>query len=179
MAITPRQAQACPPRERGPTHQRPALSLVEVVLAMLIVSVTLVSAMALVPSMQRGSAELADRALAEGLAADLAAEIASTPFESSLGAPVSNANRLGFVAVDHYHGWSAAPPVTREGNHIDGAARLSRRVSVEAVELDTLEPATITSEDSGVRIVTVHVAQDGIELASHVIIRTRAGWEAR
>jgi Tfp pilus assembly protein PilV len=154
--------------------------MVEVVIAMFIVSVTVVSALSLVPTIQRGSVELGDRGVATCLAAQLTAEIATTPFESSTPQEVADAlGRAGFDDVDHFHNWSSTPPEMPDGSPIAGAEGLTRRVTVVMVDPETLDPVPANASETGVRIVTVYIERAGAEVARHVSIRSRAGWEAR
>ena len=159
---------------------RTGLSMVETVIAMFIVSVTVVSALALVPAIKRGEGELQDRALASALASQMIAEVRLVPFESDTTKAEADAlGREGFDDVDHFDGWSASPPEEPDGTEIDWAAGFTRRVAVVMVSRDRLDPVGSGSADTGVRVVTVTIERSGGELATHRCVRTLAGWEAR
>jgi len=160
-------------------NARRALTLVEVVLATVVVGVMMAGALATVSASQRASRAQADQALAQLLAQDLLDEIMALPYADAsdtavISGPalteVATGNRSLFNDVNDYNGWSEAPPRRRDGTGIAGADNLSRRVGVDFLTPNAWTTPSVT--DQGVARITVSVMRGGGTIATAVGIRT-------
>lgn len=166
-------------RHRRPSF-RPAFSLVEVAVAVGLISVLLVSVMNTARGMALSRQRSADTTRAEWLAAQLAAEIVALPYHdpNNLGtglgpvaAQLAPGNRSLFDDVGDYHNLNDAPPRTKAGTALAGFSHWSRTVSVEFLDLSTLAP---TSTDQGLKRITITVLRGRDRLAQSVLIRSSA-----
>jgi len=160
--------------------RRAAFTLVEVVVAMLLVSVLLVAALSTVGASRAGQRHTLDQSLAANLAQNLLEEVSGQAYEDPDGSSgfgpepdEPTHTRATFDDVDDYAGWAASPPTLPDGVAIDGAHRFRREVSVNYADL-TRPDQTVTS-DSGAKRVTVTVSMEGRILARATAIRSRSG----
>ena len=113
---------------RGRASRR-AFSLIEVVVATMIMGILLVAAMRTVGNSIRAGTSTADQCKACWLAQELMSEILTARYADPGEAPVlgpeaseTDGTRIGFDDVDDYHGWIASPPQDRDGTPIPDRA---------------------------------------------------------
>ncbi|MBU0617196.1 MAG: type II secretion system GspH family protein [Planctomycetes bacterium] len=163
---------------RGPTSRR-GLTLVEMVISMVLVSVMLVAALHTVGASQLGQRKVHSRREGHLLAQDLVSEILwqeyADPVEGldSFGlsaAEAATANRSLFDDVDDYDGWSASPPQDKTGTeypNLDGWQR-----SVAVAWTDPTDFSLDVGDNQGAKRITVTVMQDGVVVAELVALKT-------
>ena len=158
---------------------RRGLTLVEVVVSTLIVAMMTVAALNALGAATRSSTSTANRAIAVGLAEDLAAEIVNAAYKEPVASPVFgpegsevNGPRSAFNDVDDYNGWSEQPPKTKTGTSLTDRADWRRRVVVERVVPATPTQTTPGSTDQGAKRVHVIVEYDGQHVLAQIVIRT-------
>ena len=171
------------PPDPRPAHRPPrrnAFSLVEVVVAMMLVSLLLVAALSTVGASRVGQRQALDEALAANLAHSLLEEVMGRAYEDTAAdnrfgteTGESTQTRAAFDDVDDYHKWSAAPPVHADGTAINGAHRLRREVAVLYVKPDN--PNQTAASPTDAKRVTVTVSLEGRTLAQATAVRTRSG----
>lgn len=93
----------------------------------------------------------------------------------SLSTPGGNPSRASFDAIDDYDGWTASPPIARDGSVIPGYLGWQQRVAVELATLATPNGAEAGAE-TGLKRVTVVITRDGREISRMVALRSGA-WE--
>lgn len=165
---------------KAPTLRR-GFSLLEVVVATLIVGVMMVAALESLGALARGRSYIAERSRGWTLAQDMMAEVLDrhyeepddTPSFGTEGAEASG-NRSDYDDTDDYHGWVASPPQSKDGTVMSNLTGWERRVTVERVKADSLH--AVTSSDQGVRRITVEVRRDGATIVTLVTFRTKA-WQ--
>ena len=158
---------------------RRAFSLVEVLIATIIMGLLLVTAMRTVGSSIRAEIANADGciglSLAQGLMSEVMAAKYAEPGETPAFGPEASetgGTRSGFDDVDDYHLWNASPPRNRDGTEIPHRAGWQRSVIVEYVDAHDLTTAVGT--DQGVKRITVAVKRNDDTVAELVGIRTSA-----
>ena len=160
-------------------HMRAGFTMVEAVVATLIVSGLLVAALNSVGAARSGDIKNAERRVALVLARDLMAEILEQHYadpDYGLGsfglasAEIGDGSRALWEDVDDYDGWSASPPQEKDGTPMDWASRYGRAVTVQWVEPTDL--ATIQSSETGAKLITVTVTHDDLELVTLTAVRT-------
>lgn len=163
------------------------MTLVEAVMAMLIVSVMLVAALNLVSASRMSEMTLADQNTGYALAEDLMAEVLNQAYADPVNGstdfgPSSTEDDPGdrslFDDVDDYDGWSASPPESKDGIEMAEFTGWSRSVEVMRVALDDLNSEEVS--DSGVKRIVVTVSHGGRVAATLVAYRTsgwQTGWE--
>jgi hypothetical protein len=126
---------------------------------------------------------VADRAAADALAAQMAAEILALPYwspvyHSGMGPNSEEAaagDRSKFDDVDDYHNWSTTPPEHKNGTAMTDHAGLTRSVKTPWVD-----PSDLTTErnyETGVKRITVQVKRGDVVLAERIVIKTVAWTE--
>lgn len=160
------------------TPGRRAFTLIEAALSVLIVGIMLTAALRTLSATRRADALFASRARGLALAEDLMAEILEHPYEDpgglSFGLETGEVatDRTTFDDVDDYHGWTSSPPVSRDGDPIDGATGFTRSVTVERVRRS--DPSLTVASDRGVKRITVTVLRGEAQVARLTAWRTRA-----
>lgn len=159
------------------------VTLVETALSIVLVGGVFIAAMTAVGASKTGQGFVADRAKARHLAQDLMTEILVLPYEEPDDAPIrgresgeSGLDRSVLDDIDDYDALDDDPLRSRDGIEKTVLAGWSRGVTVDYVEAADVTTTSLT--DQGVKRITVRVRKDGVELASLVAIRTRAGSEA-
>jgi len=152
-------------------------TLIEAVMSILIVGLMLVAALNTVGAAKLSQHKHHEAVLGPMLAEDLLAEILGQAYEE----PVDTAgfglegedptSRATWDDVDDYHGWSATPPVNRDGSEVAGAEGWTRKVSVRWVEQDSLSPSNTAT---GLKQVDVEVIHNGRTVAALTALRTYA-----
>ena len=174
--MTPRHADITRSRAR-PTR---GFSLIEAVIATLIVSILTVAALTAIPAVVEGRVRSARLTEALALAQDLMAEIDAQPWADPtvptgpLG-PGPAIGRAQFDDCDDYLNWSESPPQERDGTDMVGYDNWSRSVTVEFVSVSAPEGPAVGS--SRLKRVTITVAFRGATLVRLVRLRS-AGWDA-
>jgi hypothetical protein len=165
---------------------RRCFSLVESMLAMVLASGVLLSALSVTGASARAESYLAQRAIGAGLVSEVMAEVLATRFEQpgqvgSFGRNASEGlavSRSGLNDVDDFHGWEESPPMDH-----DGAARADLtgwRVDVRVERVSLAQPGgQAVAYDSRVKRVTVTATHNGKLLATQSAIRTGAWDDAR
>ena len=154
-------------------------TLVEVVLAMVVISVMLTAALRVTGASVMAQTASADRLRAVGLAQDLMAEIVSKKYADPVSLGIWGpeltevlAGRTAFNDVDDYSGYSESPPKDRSGSVIAGCTGWRRSVAVSWVIL--ADPASTSVFDSGLKRITVTVSRNGKSLARLSALRSAA-----
>lgn len=162
---------------------RRAFTLIESVLATLVLSVLVVVALDAVGRVGVARQDLADRALAQGLAEALAAEIQARAYRDpdadngKIGVDKNDGGSHGtFNDVDDYHGLDERPPTDDRGVAL-GSKAWRRWVKVEWVKADGAGGLTTSDADTGLKRITVVVEHAGREASRLVVLRSE-GWDA-
>ena len=137
-------------------------SLIEAVIAMVLVSVMLTAALRTVASARVSMASTAERARGAALAERLMTEILALPFEDpqspgSIG-PESGETGLGralFDDVDDYHGLAESPPLDTSGVELLGVSGWRWSVQVQYVQPGT--PGTVSGTATTMKRIRVTV----------------------
>lgn len=153
-------------------------TIVEAVIAMLIVAVTLVAALSTVAAARTSRSRIADRVRAQQLAQDLMAEILQQAYQDPVQTPVfglepgeSATSRAAWNDVDDYNGWTESPPQSKSGNIFPDSTGWTRSVVVEWIDPTTL---TVAAAPTGVKRITVNVQKGALTLAQIAAYRTLA-----
>ena len=154
--------------------------MVEALTAITITSVAGGALLVSIAGSVQSSTQLAQAAVARGLAEQLVDEIAAVRFPAAANSTPGGSARTNFDDIDDYHNWSARPPQDRQGREIGtegyqsgGASStrlpemrpdsqslggLTRSVIVERVQPDSGSGWTVVSQHTNFRRVTVRVA---------------------
>lgn len=154
-----------------------AFTLVETVIATVIVAVMFVAALNTVGASRltqhRASLVSQGRLLAESLMS----EILVQSYEEPDGPPAFGresgelaTTRAAYDDVDDYHGWSASPPAAKDGTPLANTVGWTRTVRVEWV--DPPDPEQVKTSESGAKLVTVTAAYRGVPQASFTALKT-------
>ncbi len=167
-----------------------ALTLVEVVMSTLVVSVTLVAALHAVGGARLAQQTSDDRARAMTVAEGLMNEVLQCAYDDPDGTGVFGPDpdedadrRVTFDDVDDYDQWTESPPADRAGAALPGLDGWERRVRVVYVARAALLPASIVlatgssgppAEDTGLKRIRVTVLRDGRTMAVLDALRSSA-----
>lgn len=172
-----------PPR---PTSRTRAMTLVEVVIAMAVLGLVLVSLLqgaSISLQMQRSTSE---QTTGEILARELLDSVCALPYEEPGGAAALGldageivADRTSFDDIDDFHGWSETPPQRPDGTAMPGVAAWSRDVTVEAVKPADPTVTTLPGADEGAKLVVVRALRGGKLIAELERVRFRAADEVK
>ncbi len=159
------------------TGRGAGFSLVEVMVATLVMSGLLVAAMTTVGAVTTGRIVAQQQAMGHQLAAELMTEILEQRYAEgeTLGRDAGESgagDRTRLDDVDDYAGLTDAPPTRRDGEAIPGAGEYSREVEVVWVARGSL--SSQASAESGVKRITVTVRLNGRPVAELVALRSRA-----
>lgn len=147
---------------------RRGFTLVEAVLAALVVGVALAGALQAAAVARVGRLKLAERAEGVMLAQDLLTEVMVLPFDDpdgasgKIGAETGELDRTDYDDIDDYNGLTDDPPTDRGGTQLTTIDGFVRTVGVTWVDLSTL--ATSSSETQTKRADVV-VTRNGREVA--------------
>lgn len=153
-------------------------TLVESLMAVLIVSGVLVASLGTFGAIGRARQVQIQRAQAFGLAECLMAEVVQSYFQdpsgaTTLGPEADETSRAAFDDVDDFDKWIASPPVRRDGTVLDGYSGWRIRVKVRHVLPG--DPNTESSSPTGLKRIRVSVTSPtGFE---HILraLRSSAG----
>lgn len=158
-----------------------AMTMVEVIISMVLLSMLLAGVLSAVELSARTQHSTAVIITGRTLAADLLEEICDAAYadpvnanEFGPGADEDASDRSTFDDVDDYHNWSESPPAAADGALVTGASAWTRNVSVRWV--DPLDPQTSAFGESGAKLITVEAVRAGVIYASVSRVRTR-GWD--
>ena len=171
-------SRSCPKMARR--LPKTAFTLVEVVVAMLIVGAMLVAALNTVGASRMSQFKTSQRSRGQQLAADLMAEIIRKEYEDPDGTPLfgcevgdAGTGRTGFDDVDDYAGWQASPPRCEDGTVIPGLTRYKRSVAVEWV--NPQDPNDVQAAATSAKRIIVTVSWNDMPVASVAAVRTASG----
>lgn len=155
------------------------ITLIESVIASLIVGVAAVSAVTSAAAALKRRADATARGVAEALAAELAAELARLPYEESggcavLGPDAGESARSDFDDCDDANGWTETQIAGRGGATVQGLSGFSRAVAVAWAE--PADPVKESAGESGLKRIEVVASWNGRPMARSVVWRSRA-WE--
>jgi Tfp pilus assembly protein PilV len=155
------------------------LTLVEAVMACLVVSILMVSAMRAAGMVARYQFVTSDRARARFLAGQLMTDVLSYSYQDPLVTPVFGieigevaTNKTTFNDVDDFNGWSESPPQDRDGNTMSELNGWRRSVSVAWVSSANL--STVSASETGIKRITVTVSKNNVTLSMRVAIKVNA-----
>jgi type II secretory pathway pseudopilin PulG len=153
------------------------LTLVEVVASTMIVGLMAVAALNSLGAATRSSEWIGNRAVAQGLADELLAEILQTAYADPSGSLAfgpdgteSAGPRAAFDDVDDYDEWNASPPQYRDGAAMPDRANWRQRVHVNRV--DPSDPIQISVSDQGAKRIRVLIEYRDQILAEQIAVRT-------
>jgi len=171
-------AQAALSEDRGRQATRRALTLLEVVVATLIVGIMIVVALNALGAVTRSSQSFGNRAIALGLAEDLMAEILQAAYNDPDDEPLfgregseSASPRAQFDDVDDYLNWNRQPPQSRDGTPLADRNDWRRRVTVERVAANNPTQVGSSSTETGVKRIHVFVEDRDEVLIELVAVR--------
>lgn len=161
----------------GATVSGRAFTIVEAVIATVVVSVMLVAALSTVGAsrliQQQVSLGHRGRLLAEQLLAEVVRqgyEDPNDPVVFGREAGESGSDRSDFDDVDDYHNWSQSPPADKDGVVIPQSDGWQRTVTVEWV--DPLDPTQVQGSETLAKRITVTASHKNIVHATLVAVRT-------
>lgn len=163
-------------RAAANSSARRGLTLVEITVCTLLVSVTLVGAMTLLGEVVSSRTSNRDRARAHQMAQQLMTEILDTSYKDATSpvfgpeAGEATGTRVNFDDVDDYHSWTASPPQSRGGTALTNANGWRHRATVEWISLAT--PSTVSVTDAGAKRVTVTIERNSLVVAELVAVRS-------
>lgn len=144
----------------APAPARPAITLVETVISIVLISGMLLIAISNVGSSAKAWGVRRDARSGIGIAQDLLAEINRLPASDTNQPPLwgpeageNTGNRAAFDDVDDYHNWSETPPTDRAGNPITGFTGWKRVVALDW--MDPLNLDTVAVANTGLLRITV------------------------
>lgn len=141
-------------RPSSSAHRRRAFTLIEAVIASLIVGIALVPAMSMVGVAARDRAIQNDLAAGMTLARNLMSEIVQTRYADP-DATEAGEVRATWDDVSDYNGLSQSPPLDRNGLAIPGYTGWTQSVRVTLVSTSDLASASAT--DKGLKLIIVNV----------------------
>jgi len=163
---------------RGRRGHRPAFSLVEVVLSVLLLGGVMAAVLNTVGATATIRRLDMDRVRGQALAMDLVDEIVAKPYDdpdgagTTLGPDSTETARSLFDDVDDYAGWSASPPQLADGSAIPGLSGWTREAAVVWVSDSNLAAASLS--ETGVKRIRVVVRHGERIVATVEALRTSA-----
>lgn len=163
---------------RSRRRERGIFSLVEVLLATIVLALSATATAYWVETVGNLARESDDRTVAETLVKNLESVIQPLPFRepgtplTSLG-PERGEDLSTFDDVDDFHGFVSSPPIDAERSPISSLSAWEVEIDVRSVSPSDLEP--VTSGD--LRRVTVIVRRGGDEVARDSWLRARSPFE--
>ena len=156
-----------------------SFTIVEAVMAMLVVSILLVASMRATGAAARMQYKTAERIngrmLADGLMNDilpLAYEDPALPVMFGVESNESAASKINWDDVDDFNGWSESPPQNRDGTVMPNLTSWRRTVAIDRV--NPLTPTQVMASETGAKRITVNVYHNSVLVATRVAIRTKA-----
>lgn len=156
-----------------------AFTLVETIISIVLVSILLAGALTAAGAAARFRQSTSARDFASMLANDLAEEMAGKSYGSTaggtIGATTLSGTRAGVTTIDQYHGLVESPPATWNGVGISGAGGWTRSTTVERVL--SKSPSTVTTDETGVKRITIRLSRGSTVYAKVSFLRTRS-WDS-
>lgn len=153
-------------------HRR-GISLVEVTISMVIVSITSLSVIQMFGVSAKTRALSSDRVRGLHLASDLLSEIAAQQWADPINGITSfgvamdeydGVTRLNYNDIDDYHGWKQSPPLLPDSTPVAGFDGWTRSVQVEFAVLSGNSVVTSGTFERG-KLITVTVERGGRHIA--------------
>ena len=160
--------------------RRRGLTLVEAVLALLVMSVLATAALSAVAQARRTRAIVDQRSLGDMLARTMLSEITALPYKASGSTTIGMeggedpADRRTFDDADDYHLFSESPCLQHDGKSIDGTDNWERSVIVAWVPVGSL--TTTSGTDTGLKRVWVNIKHNGRLVTRLSALRAQA-WD--
>jgi len=163
---------------RRPSLRR-GLSLVEMAISIVLVSVMLAAALNTVGASKLGQLKISVGRQGHLLAQDLMTEILLQDYADPVdgpdsfglsGAEAATGDRSLFDDVDDYDGWSASPPQYKDGTVVSGLEGWER--SVEVTWVNPSDISQLVGNNQGAKRITVTVTHNGIPAAELVALET-------
>lgn len=158
---------------------RSGFGLLESMIAVLLTSLLMVSALRSLGASKRREFDTSDQIRAQQLAADLLNEILRQSYQEPVSTPSfglesgeSNGNRSLFDDVDDYRNWTSTPPKDRNGIAIPGLAGWTQSVAVLWADSTTLLPSS--NSNTGLKKITVTLTKSNIAIARMTAYRSSA-----
>lgn len=163
----------------APRTTRPAFTLIEASMSIVVVSIMLVSSLRVLGSARAGELTAQRRAVAIALAQGLMSEIVASGYEDpddgdKIGPSVADisASRSLYDDAGDYDDWSASPPQEKDGTVLTDFTGYERSVTVHWVDPTDLSLTRVTA--TGIKRITVTVSHGGREHAKLIAYRTDA-----
>ncbi|QDU81898.1 Microbial collagenase precursor [Polystyrenella longa] len=164
---------------RNFSSRKAGLSLLEVVMSTLLISILMLTALRTVGASFRAEFFTAQQTQAMLFAEDLLSEIIQMEYEEPVD-PVSfgretgevGTNRTTWDDVDDYNGWTSSPLQYQDGTEIPDTSSWTRAVSVQFVLADS--PDTTTNDDEGLKKITVTISKNNVVLGSLSVLQSKA-----
>jgi hypothetical protein len=161
-----------------PATQRPArfgraLTLVECVMALVIVSVMMVASLNTVAASRLGQFKNACAVRGQGLAHSLLANILGLPYEDPQGSPAfgpETGETFPFDDVDDYVNWSGSV-TDPNGTPLPGIETWTWTVAVDRV--DPLDISQVRTFETGLKRITVTVRSGNLPVAVAVALKAK------
>jgi prepilin-type N-terminal cleavage/methylation domain-containing protein len=170
-------------RVRAASRRRPGgargFTLVESLMAVLIVSGVLVASLGTFGAIGQARQKQVERAQAFGLAERVMAEVLQSRFEepsgatATLGPDVGENGRAQYDDVDDYDSWSSSPPQARDGTALPGLTGWSVQVWVRHVA--PADPNSTTAAASGLKRVQMRVTTPSGVRHELIALRSSSG----
>ena len=154
-------------------------TLVEAVMAMLVVSILLVAALRATGGSARIQYKNAERATARMLADSMMSDVLTLPYEDPYVTPLfgresgeTTSSKSNYDDLDDFNGWTEAPPQWKDGSTMSNLSGWRVTVTVDRVRAAT--PTATTSTESGAKRVTVKVLHNGYTVLTKVAFKVAA-----
>lgn len=164
-------------RAPGQGRKTDGFSLMETVMATLLVGLLLTAVLSNVGASKMGRYNLSERSRGYALANDLISEIINSQYQEPTDTPLfgRESGELSTVRsqwddVDDFNGWSESPLQRRDGTAIPNTTGWTRSVTV-----DRVTPANLTQTvgtESGAKRITVQVKHGDRVVAKRIAVRT-------
>jgi type II secretory pathway pseudopilin PulG len=153
------------------------LSLIEVVASTMIVGLMSVAALNSLGAATRSSESIGNRAVAQGLADELLAEVMQARYSDPNQTPVfgresgeASTPRSAFDDIDDYDGWNKSPPQYRDGTAMPDRNEWRHRVEVRRVSPS--DPTQTVGSDQGAKRICVIVEYRSEQIVKQFVVRT-------
>lgn len=160
--------------------QRRGISLVEVTVSMVIVSILSMGVIQMLGIAAQTRALSSDRIRGQQLANQLLAEIQSVHWADPVAGLTSfgvrsdeydGVTRLAYNDIDDYHGWEQDPPRDRDGTPLSGFENWQRSVQVTYATVSGSAVAT-SGTFTRAKMITVTVSKSGRTVATATAVRS-------
>ena len=147
--------------------KKKAFTLVEIIIAIMVVSIGLTATMRLVPLLLQSVKASRHIAVSERLSFDLLAEMDLLPFQDpetagvGLEAGESSVSRALYDDIDDYDDYTEMPPCARDGTALTGVDAYRRSVTVQSVS--TAGYTSIVADGtSNAKLITITITCEGM-----------------